>query len=823
MIRLYICEKPSLAKALAENLGSPYRKDGYYEVNGDYVAWLKGHIMELLPPDSYKDEWKRENNAYDVLPIIPDTFVKEVKTEVFMNGKRQKTNDYVKIYDTLAELEKKCDIVVNVGDPDREGQYLVDEVLEKLGSRKPQERLFINAYDDATIKRALATKEDNKSDKNVNMFRSAKCRDMTDWLIGMNGSRKFSLDAGFSVKVGRVQVPILALISRRNDEIDNFVSVKYYAPESVNMFSGKSVFNAKWKASEDAEGLDSEGRLIDKSVAEKLQQRIKGKPCIVKDVEKKHCKENPRLPFSLATLQKEACSKLGITLKELDVIMQELYEKKKLVTYPRSDCNYIPDSQFGDAGSIVLNLLHCGSPAVEAVAKQADTTIKNPCFNTSKTSAHHAIIPTGVKADISTLSTDERGVYEIIALRYLMQFYPLHEYDMTTITLDCDGEIFIAKGKTVTVQGWKALLGQDDANDGDDECALPVVAKGEQGIVSDILLTEKNTTPPARISQESLITALCNAHLYVKDKSLRDVVKNIKGLGTPATRSKIIDGMLADGRLYEDGKGKKKYLYVRKDAKELIACLPDELTYPDQTALMELDLDKVAQGDMTIEEYKAKYSEYIRKLMTVKSSFSVRERQADAAHPQCPVCKQGILYQHDGKNGKFWGCSRYKEGCNASFPDIRNKPAIFSCPKCKQGYLRKISGRNGDFWSCTRYKEGCNFTTQDNKGKPADTKPIAEVNCPECGAPLKKVNLKAGGSAWLCTKKDSGCKTPWFTDIKGSPYLEKCPTCKKAYLSRRKGPKGEFWGCTGYPVCKALFGVNSKGLPDIKGKNNGKH
>lgn len=812
MTKLYICEKPSLAAALAGNLGKPVKKGNYYVVGDDYVAWLKGHIIELIMPDDYKPEWVRKVCTYSVLPMIPDTFRKRVKEGM----------GYPALYSGLKELAKKADVVVNVGDPDREGQYLVDEVLEMLGWHGKTERLFINAMDNSTITKALAAMEDNDSDKNHHMFRSAFCRDITDWLIGMNGSRKFTLDAGYSVAVGRVQVPILALVYRRNQEIDNFKPVKFYKVKGIHPVSGGNTFFSEWKPQENEMnvGFDSEGRLLDSSVAVGIAGKVKDRSGVLEKVVREHKSKPQPLPYSLATLQVSACAKLGISLKQLDEAMQALYETHKLLTYPRSDCEYIPESQFADASGILRMLSSIGDTETAKMATGADSTIKSRAFNTKKTTAHHAIIPTSVVPDFSKLTEVEKGVYLVAAQRYIMQFYPVYEYDSTKFVIKCEGEIFEASGSVTTVAGWKQFTRGDDSDgDGADKDkgengSLPNLKEGDTVFFDDTAVVESVTKPPKRFTQKDLIAALCNAHKFVKDAGLKDVVKNIKGLGTPATRSKIIEKLLERGTLIEKpGKSKKvKELYTADEVVELINALPDELTYPDQTALIELDLDKVASGDMTEAEYKEKITRYIKKLMEIKGNFTPKARPADKDHPECPACHKGRLYLHEGKFGKFWSCSAYKEGCKAVFDDDKGKPVIIECPECHAGFLHRRTSKAGNpYWSCSNYAGGCKAIFYDDKGKP-DIPPPPE-KCPVCGKNMNRISTKKG-KFWVCEDNRNGCKAPWFPDVKGKPQIIKCPNCN-GFLVKREGKNGPFYGCSDFS-CKTFFDVDPKTGKPVK-------
>lgn len=842
MRRLFICEKPSLAKALADVLAGgtdkAKRANGYFKVGEDNVAWLKGHIMALYEPEDYFSKWA-DRNCY---PVFPEKFKKKIKDRY---DKDRKTDDYLNIFNGLKNLIKEADVLVNAGDPDAEGQILVDEVIEELNWQGDVQRIFINAYDDETINRALSNIEDNKSPKNVNVSKAALCRAITDWLIGMNGSRKFSHDAHRNLTVGRVKVPIMGIIKRRNDAIASFKSVKYYEPIIYARFGSNVPFQAVWKAKEDSLGLDEEGRLVDITYAREIVQKVTGKEVTVLSVDKKHKKESPPLPFSLSALQQYACSKLNITLKELDDLLQNLYEVKKLLTYPRSDCQYIPESQFADAKIIISNLKVTGSERLKKLADNADSAIMSKAFDTSKTSAHHAIIPTMTRVDLSTLSDKEKGLYEIVSERYLLQFYPLYEYDATEIVLECESETFIAKGKVVTSMGWKSAIdssSDDEEKEEQEEKELPGLQKGDIGKVHTPQYLEKDTVPPKHFTAESLIAALTNAQRYVLDKNLAEVIKSVKGIGTPATRSTIIDGLLKSKLLIEKKTGakSKKYLFVSDEASDLVDCLPQALTYPDQTALMELDLDKVASGDLALEDYVKTVEDYVRGLMEVESDFK---------NVECPACHKGYLKK--GKSGN-WFCSNWNDSmhpCNAGFADFEGKPLIVFCPECETGYLKQSKSKEtwycsnffaenikcqagfvdvggkpylekcsecdkgyirrskeGDYY-CSNYKNGCKAHFKLNRGKFTLLK---EVKCPTCGKGTLKKNQ---WGRWSCSNWQN-CKES-FEDVGGKPYVKKCTVCNKGYVKKSKAGK---WYCTNFKNCEAFYVVEN-GKPVLsKGK-----
>lgn len=749
MKRLFICEKPSLAEAVANFLGSPIKKGGYYEAGDNFVAWLQGHILVQKMPEDYDPNLKKY--SYDTLPIIPGVWEKEVK----------QTGNYPRIYKTITQLLKEADEVVNVGDPDREGQLLVDEVLELIGNKLLVKRLYINAMDDMTIKRAFESMVDNAAAHNT--YLAALGRERTDWLFGINASRKYTLDAGTTIKVGRVKVPMLALVARRNDEIDNFKSVKFYNVRALFRLATSLPFETMWQISENTEGMDREGHLLDVIPARACVQKITGKTGIVKSVVTEKGTAAPPLPYSLSTLQRAAEPAYGFDPAKTLELAQALYEKK-LTTYPRSDSNYLPESQQADAAVILENLKLTGSEELKKYADGADNTLKSKAFNTKKVSAHHALIPTMEKIDLNSLPDDEQKLYTLIAKRYLLQFYPVQEFEATKAEIECEGETFLARGKVIINNGWKNIDNGSDEKNEEETKQLPALHEGDAVNLTIANIIEKNTTPPVRFTQSTLIAALTNAHKFVKNPELRETVKEIKGIGTEATRSTIIKQLIDAGMFIEKTAKKKLELYVSDSVKELLACLPDEVTYPDMTALMELELDKIDAGSLTLDEYMHGQEDYIRQIIKLPSKFTPVVRKND--YPACPACGTGKLFPHEGKNGKFWSCSNYKNGCKATFQDSKGAPVIEKCPVCGKGYLRKRQGKNGDFWSCSNYPE---------------------------------------------------CKVA-FSDVKGKPVIKLCPECKKGYMQKRSGRNGDFYGCNNYPECKATFESGKNGMPVLTKK-----
>ena len=424
MTRVFIAEKPSLAAAIAGHMwgkdASKYRSATCYEHGNDIVTWAIGHILGLAEPEEYGKEYA----SYSEYPVLPEKWINipNPKTKPQLNA--------------IKSILKKADVVVNAGDPDREGQLLIDEILVYFGFKGKVERILINSYDEAGLKRAFDSIVPNNKFKNL--YDAGLARERADWLIGMNLSRAYSVNAkkfGLNgwFRIGRVKVPTLALVVQREEEIENFVPKDYYVL-SGDFKRDAIPFHATYEPNEHIP-TDSEGRVTDKGVLDVIMAKIKNKDAIVTKCEMKKGSSQPPLPWSLDTLQVEANKRLGMSASVVLEQVQTLYEKK-LVSYPRSDCNFIPEAQHSDAPKILSVLKGLSIRGAEG----ANPTLKNRSFNDKKITAHHAIIPTGVKP--SGLTDMEQSVYNMIAERYVLQFWPNCEFNTLKYTITVAGEKF---------------------------------------------------------------------------------------------------------------------------------------------------------------------------------------------------------------------------------------------------------------------------------------------------------------------------------------------------------------------------------------------
>lgn len=682
---LYIAEKPSLGRAIADVLPKPHKKgDGFIQAaNGDCVSWCVGHLLEQAQPDAYNPEYK--SWKFEHLPIVPDKWQLKPKAA---------TRSQLSV---LKKLVKQANILVNAGDPDREGQLLVDEVIAYLGVTGDKlhqtQRLLVSDLNPQAVKRALTQLRSNR--EFIPLSTSALARSRADWLYGMNMTRAYTIQGkkvGYQgvLSVGRVQTPLLGLVVRRDEEIAHFQSKPFYEVLAHLATEKQETFSAKWQPSEAClPYMDEEGRVLARGLAQNVVNRISDKPALVTQLASKDKKQYPPLPYSLSALQIDAAKRFGMSAKDVLDTCQSLYERHKLITYPRSDSRYLPVEQHSLA-PVVLRAVSQGAGELLQGANAPDPKLKSKAWDDKKVDAHHAIVPTEKTANLSSLSLREKQLYLHIARQYLAQFYPAYCYSETTVQVTIEGGLFNTKARQDQSLGWKQLFarqepngskasgnqsteestGKDDEENDEFIGQLPPLKLGQVLHCTRGELLEKNTQPPKAFTDATLLSAMTGISRYVTDPEVRKILKETDGLGTEATRAGIIELLFKRGFLQRLGKS-----IVSTDVgKGLINSLPASATTPDMTALWEVSLNGICHKETS-------YQAFMQPLLGILSTLI---QNAGAQLPTALNGLKGQGYRKPSAKKAGYRKSPYAKGASGS--------KVNSAATTRQGFTTKNSG-----------------------------------------------------------------------------------------------------------------------------------
>lgn len=593
---LIIAEKPKMGLAIAEALGIKRKDKGFIELkNGDIVTWSVGHILELADPDTYLPKLpegkKRYWNAQD-LPILPEEF-KLIPS--------LSTKDQFNIVKGLIQKHKE---ICHAGDPDREGQLLIDEIFTYLNVKnKDIKRVWLPDLTEKGILNAFKKLESNSSAKYVNMSKAALCRSKIDWLMGMNLTRAFTVSygkqGGRGVKsFGRVQTPTLSLVVMRDLERENFVPVDHYKPVMTANHKNGDLLLAWDKTKTDAkyqEGLNSEDLLVDSKIASMLVNDMTGQDGLITVYKTKGSKKAAPLPYALSDIQKIG-AKFGYGVQEVLDTMQSLYEKG-FTSYPRTDCNYLPEDILNDAASI----LSCISKKFSEFTGY-DTSLKHAAFNDKKLSAHNAIMPLENDKPLSELSEKEQTLYKIVCKSFFQLFMPDKEILTTFVEAKVGTETWKAQISVVTKSGWDIYKEEEE----DSEGRVPKDLKeGDKIHVDKVELKAEKTSPPPAFTEGSLAEAMKFIYKYIPkdvDKRMIDILKSTQGLGTEATRASIIETLKKRGFLKAQGKN----IVSTEEGRDFISVVPTTLKDPIMTAIWENQLSKIERGEADSENFISK-------------------------------------------------------------------------------------------------------------------------------------------------------------------------------------------------------------------------
>jgi DNA topoisomerase-3 len=669
MKNLILTEKPSQGREMAAGLGEKFTNaNGYLESDSYVVTWAVGHLVELSAPADYDPKY--EKWSFDNLPIIPEQYKYRVKDN---------TAQQFNVIKSLLK-RKDIDMVIEAGDPGREGELISRLILLLSGNNKPVYRFWVTmALDETTIRKGMNNLK--SAGEYEGLYNSALCRQQADWLIGMNASRAVTLKFGETCSIGRVQTPTLAIIVKREEEIKKFVPKDYWTI-TAEFKHAEKVYTGKWipslqekendssDDSEDSKDAEDNSRIFDKAAAEQIVNAVKGQNGIVDKIINKKNTEKPPLLFSLTDLQIEANKKFGLTADKTLNIAQELYETDKALSYPRTEAKHLPTNIVDDVSGILGNL----TGVVQFDVSKCSVDVNNKrVFDNTKLTDHHALIPTGKIPDISG---EKKDIYALVCERFIASFYPDYEYLSTVIYTAAAGSYFKTSGKVVTNAGWREVHAGIPK-----DVVLPKLEEKDAVIVSDTKLASGKTTPPPRYSESDILKAMESVAKFIANDKYRKILKETSGLGTPATRAAILETL------------KKRYLTVEKKKLvpnetgiKLIETLKSsQISNPLYTAKMEQELEDIARNGKSADEFMEEVKAYAAEFVAWAKGLNITTAERKSKYQviaKCPKCG-GNITAFD----RVYSCSNTKEGkCNMSVwrnglaklgkPNITEKEAI---------------------------------------------------------------------------------------------------------------------------------------------------
>lgn len=634
-----VAEKPSVGAYIANVLGAKQKHDGYFEGNGYQVTWTFGHLCALLDPQEYTEQWKAW--SLSSLPMIPQRFSIKVSGDAGVH----------KQFNVIKNLIDQADEVINCGDAGQEGELIQRWVYQQAGCKCPVKRLWVNSLTEEAIRDGFQKLKDQSEYQHL--YEAGMMRAIGDWLLGMNATRAYTIRYARGsgkdrqvLSVGRVQTPTLALVVKRQAEIENFVPRTYW---ELKTNYRDTLFNAQIPVEEGEYAITSEEQ------GQALVDSIKDMPLTITSVEKKKGTEYAPKLYDLTSLQVDCNKKYSFSAEQTLQLIQSLYEKR-LTTYPRVDTTYLSDDIYPKVPA-TLNGLKDYFPQVTPLLG-AKLPKSKRVFDNKKVTDHHAIIPTGQRPE--GMTADEKKVYDLVALHFIAVFYPDCEVSNTTVLAKA-GEIdFKVTGREVLKPGWRVVFDNDhsqselnDENDANDDSSrsLSPFVKGESG-PHEPVLKEKTTTPPKYYTEATLLRAMETAGKTVENDELREAMKE-NGIGRPSTRAAIIEKLYQRKYIVKQG----KTLRATETGINLIhTIISPLLKSAELTGLWEKKLREIEKGDYTAQDF----------LMELKEMTSgvVRDVKSNKAGMLCPVCRQGLIIRGNTQ----YGCSRWREGCTYREP-----------------------------------------------------------------------------------------------------------------------------------------------------------
>ncbi|MDU0205924.1 DNA topoisomerase III [Paenibacillus sp. MAH-36] len=681
---LVLTEKPSVAKEIARVLGCNQKQKHHYEGPKYVVTWALGHLVTLAEPDDYDPKYKTWN--LEDLPILPE----RMKLKVMKETSHQ--------FRGIEQLSRRGDLaeLVIATDAGREGELVARWIMELIRWKKPFKRLWISSQTDQAIREGFAQLKPG-TDYN-RLYQAAVCRSEADWLIGLNVTRALTSKFGASLSAGRVQTPTLAMMINRETEIRDFRSVDYWLIEA-----DLGSFRAAWR---DPKTGDS--RIFDRERADALKAKLQGQNGRIAQIQQTEKQIPHPLAYDLTELQRDANRKFGFSAKQTSNVLQRLYEQYKIVTYPRTDSRYLTSDMAPTLAGRLKGAAIGPYAPIAAPLLRKPLTITKRIVDDSKVSDHHAIIPTGEAISLATLSADERRLYDLIVRRFIALFYGPCRYDETKLTVEIAGEKLYASGKVVKQAGWKEVYGSNDftdpereESDMDDDASqlLPQAKEKDAVTVKQAHQLNRQTKPPGRYNEASLLSQM-----------------EKWGLGTPATRADIIEKLVSSDTIERQG----SQLIPTGKGKQLIELASEELRSPELTARWELELERIAKGKGSMEQFLSGIRTKAVELVNEVKKSDAAYKPHNLTGSKCPDCGE-FLQEVKGKRGRYLVCSSrecsYKREADGQLTNHR-------CPQCHKK-MEIHTGKSGKYFQC----RPCNVVEKiDNEASGGGRRASAKAN-----------------------------------------------------------------------------------------------
>lgn len=674
---LVLTEKPSVAKDIARVLGCKRSGNGCIVGDKYIVTWALGHLVTLADPEAYDDKYK--SWRMEDLPMLPG------RMKLVVIGQ---TSKQFKAVSSLLSSAEVSDIVIAT-DAGREGELVARWIIQKANCRKPMRRLWISSQTDKAIKEGFASLK--PSSQYDNLYRSAQCRAEADWLVGLNVTRALTCKHNAQLSAGRVQTPTLAMIVRREEDILRFRPKDY--------FTVKADFGEYTALYKDGKG---QARFADAAAAKEVADSVRGKRGVLSEVKKVYRFKAPPAAYDLTELQRDANKKYGYSAKQTLSLMQSLYETYKLLTYPRTDSRYITK----DVAATLPERLR--AIAIGPYKDSANAVLRSKpiqtkyIVNDAKVTDHHAIIPTEQYVDLNKLSREERHIYDLVVRRFIAVLSAPFEYDEVQVKITVGRYNFYTKGQSVKSAGWKALYDSSLADDDDDSepdlaaQRLPALSQGAAAAVKEVRVCAGKTSPPARYTEATLLTAMENPASQVEDGRLRDALKTAGGLGTPATRADIIEKLF--NSFYIERRGRE--IFPTSKGRQLIGIVPPDLKSAELTAKWEQQLSLIAEGKANDRKFIEEMRGYASSLVQAVKSSTAEYKHDNMTREPCPQCGKYLL-EVNGKKGKMLVCQDRDCGYRKSISVITNA----RCPECHKKLEMRGEGDKKAFFCVCGYRE----------------------------------------------------------------------------------------------------------------------